>query len=328
MVHCELERILALPSGSVAPIMAVSSADRYDTMWIKPRVKEVGGLLRQPKLRQIFAPRGNLKDVQRQIGRFITSRFKPHPVAHAYVRRRGIITNAQTHLGASRLLHIDLVNFFGSIKQPAIVDALCGLLDNCPPDIVAVIADICCRDGRLPQGSPASPSLSNLICLPLDAQLANLARSTGCSLGRYSDDIGISTAAAAFAQEIASLRNGKIEVGQPLLSLIEEHGFDVNWAKVRYQTRRTGLKATGLMIGDKVTVPREFRDNVRADLHRWTKDGRGDAARRCRPPRSEKAFVQSLRGSIDFVGQVEGRDSSSYRRLMQPFNLLCARDRP
>ncbi|MHA6722104.1 reverse transcriptase family protein [Sphingomonas sp. RS2018] len=308
--------------------MALSSTERYDVVWVRPSNVGVRRKRNASKVRQVFAPCEGLKKIQLAISRVIADSFYPHPIAHAYTRHRSIITNAQTHLGAKTLLHVDLVAFFASIKQPMVVNALRGVLGGLSSEIVAVIADLCCRDGSLPQGSPASPVISNLVCHPLDAQLTDLVRCAGCSVGRYSDDIGISTTAAAFPQEIAKICNGKVELGQRLVSIVEERGFNVNWEKVRFQTRQTGLRATGLVVGDRVSVPQKFRDNVRAALHRWSRDGIGDAADRCHPGKSEEAFVQWLRGSIDFVGQVHGRDSTGYQCLSDVFRGLIACDPP
>lgn len=278
------------------------------------------------KLREVYAPSDDLKEIQRKIGKAITRRFEPHPIAHAYTRGRNIITNAQTHLGARIMLHIDLVDFFGSISEAMVTDALRVVFDGVAAQDIAAIADLCCRDGFLPQGSPASPIISNLVCISLDAQVAKIAHSLGCSPSRYSDDVGISSPVAYFAPELASLRNGRVELGPALISIIEGCGFRINWSKVRLETQCRGLKATGLNIGKRVTVPRRYRNIIRAALHRWEKEGLEIAARRGCATRSAERFVNSLSGSIAFVGQVMGRDSLSYRRLVDDFQTLARRD--
>ena len=326
MRYHKVESMFSLQSGSIAPIVARSSKDRYETLWIRPRTKAVGRKRRAPKLREVYRPLNDLKKIQRDIGQVLSRLFKPHPIAHAYAEGRDIVTNARTHLDASVMLHIDLVDFFGSIEEQMVIDALNGVLPGVESEDIALIADLCCRDGRLPQGSPASPVLSNLVCIPLDLRLANAGLSAGCNMGRYSDDIDISTSEASFPSDLASERNGKVELGQPLLSIIEESGFRVNWAKVRFQTRRTGLSVTGLNVGDRVTTPRGYRDNIRAALDRWAKEGVEKAARRTTGARSAEHFVNAVSGSIGFVGYVHGTDCVSYRRLKDDFTTLSKRD--
>lgn len=327
MSYSDIESLLGLPAGTIAPIISVGIRRCYRPMQVK-RAKTVIRRARiAPKVREVFAPIASLKRVQRRIGRTIGSRFPPHPIAHAYTRGRGIITNAERHIGATSMLHIDLKDFFGSIPRSVIASAAHGLLTELTPEDIEVVVDLCCLRGRLPQGSPASPMLSNLICRPLDAQLQALARSSGCRVSRYSDDITFSTTAAAFPSDLAFIENREIRLGPQLLSAIEGCGFEINWDKVRFETRYTRLKATGLIVGKRgVTVPRKFRDNIRAALDRWERHGIGEAVRQCDPTRSAEAFRASLKGCIDFIGQVSGRNDPRYVRLISTYRDLLTRD--
>ncbi|WP_132225850.1 reverse transcriptase domain-containing protein [Albibacterium bauzanense] len=51
---------------------------------------------------------------------------------------------------------------------------------------------------RLPQGSPVSPVLSNLICRSLDTEFARLCEEFKCHYTRYAGDITISTRIKTF----------------------------------------------------------------------------------------------------------------------------------
>jgi RNA-directed DNA polymerase len=238
-------------------------------------------------------------------------------------------SNARTHVGARSMLRIDLVDFFGSIARQSIIDALRFLLDEFNDHDINTIADLCCCNGHLPEGSPASPVLSNLVCYPLDEQLHALARRHGCNVSRYSDDMAFSTDAVAFPAAIARILKWgsayRIELKAPICSLLKHHGFSVNASKLKFQSRPAPLSLTGLSITDHVSVPREFWDNLRAGLHQWERLGLAV----CASAHSNGCivgFVSSIRSSIGYVGQAEGRDSNRYKRVFGAFEQLRSRD--
>ena len=58
---------------------------------------------------------------------------------------------------------------------------------------LTVISQIACRENKLPQGSPCSPVISNIIANLLDIRLNELAAGNGCTYARYADDLTFST---------------------------------------------------------------------------------------------------------------------------------------
>jgi hypothetical protein len=57
---------------------------------------------------------------------------------------------------------------------------------------LAILMRLCVYRGGLPQGAPTSPALSNLVNLPLDAELSELAARNGGRYSRYCDDLAFS----------------------------------------------------------------------------------------------------------------------------------------
>ncbi|MCP6612430.1 reverse transcriptase domain-containing protein, partial [Klebsiella pneumoniae] len=69
-------------------------------------------------------------------------------------------------------------------------------------ELSTLIAKIACHQDKLPQGSPCSPVITNLILVSLDRRLSNLCNSVGCTYTRYADDITISTNKKEFPKGI------------------------------------------------------------------------------------------------------------------------------
>jgi RNA-directed DNA polymerase len=280
------------------------------------------------KTRWVWSPCEELKEVQGHIERLIASRFVPHPIAHAYAKRRSNVTNARQHVGKEWVLHLDLVNFFGSITHEMVFNALRGLLLDFSHEEIGVISRLCCHPGCLPQGSPASPILSNLVCFGMDEQLWALAQRLGLTVTRYSDDIYFSSTSAILPEEIALVRgrgaSQNVALGLPLRRIFGLQGFEVNFTKVRFQDRSERQWVTGCVVNDRVNVPREFYHAVRSRLHSWERHGIDIAARRFQPDLSVERFRTSLRGLIDYIGQVKGRNDERYRDFLLSFNELRA----
>ena len=63
------------------------------------------------KFRPIFAPRTDLKVVQRKLAAFLTSMYYPNGRATAYIKGSGIKRNAAFHEKNRLILNIDLILF-------------------------------------------------------------------------------------------------------------------------------------------------------------------------------------------------------------------------
>ena len=70
--------------------------------------------------------------------------------------------------------------------------------------VATVVAQIACHDNSLPQGSPCSPVLSNLIGHVMDIRVVRLASKAGCIYSRYADDLTFSTNRAQFPSKSQS----------------------------------------------------------------------------------------------------------------------------
>lgn len=234
--------------------------------------------------REIAAPIPQLKLLQRRLSDILQNcldeiRLKygrqddgpsPDLVLHGFVRRRSIVSNARQHRHRRFVFNVDLENFFPSINFGRVRGFF--LKDKnfaLQPKVATLIAQIACNDGALPQGSPCSPVIANLVGHILDVHLVRLAARHGCTYTRYADDLTFSTNLRQFPLVIAKPSTSPHEwvVGDELSHLISRSGFSVNDKKTRMQHRTSRQEVTGLVVNQKVNVAADYRRKVRAMVH-------------------------------------------------------------
>lgn len=240
--------------------------------------------------REIWAPNKDLKLVQHRLANLLqncveeinTSRGhiedgKRHGVAHGFKRKHTIMTNARVHVTRRYVFNVDLHDFFGTINFGRVrgfflKDKNFALQER----VATVIAQIACHDNKLPQGSPCSPVISNLIGHMMDMMLVRLASATGCSYSRYADDLTFSSNKSKFSPRIARQDDDDKDLwlpGQGLKRLVAKAGFSFNDKKTRMQYRDSRQDVTGLVVNRKVNVPATYRYTVRAMVDRALKTG-------------------------------------------------------
>jgi S1-C subfamily serine protease len=204
--------------------------------------------------------------------------------------------------------------------------------------VATVLAQICCVDNQLPQGAPTSPIVANMVCARLDAHLSRLAGVYRCNYTRYADDLTFSTHQSFFPKELADRKmlDGKLlwASGIKLSRTIRKNGFHVNPSKVRLQKYSQRQEVTGVITNEKVNVAREFIREIRAILHNIKTKGLQECQREyetkyaSRRQRYPKATIPPLklvvRGKIEYVGMVRGKDDDIYYKFMKELDSLIA----
>lgn len=277
--------------------------------------------------RKIDGPSRTLKYIQRIIHESLTRIYGPHPAVHGFVPNKSIVTNAKRHLGRQYVLNIDLADFFPSITRKRIYGRLVEAPYSFHREVaipVATLATNACS--QLPQGSPSSPVIANMVAAELDADLAKLCRLHGCWYTRYADDITISTASNEMPPPIAKYPSaqgtGQVVVGDRLMNIIEKHGFKLNHRKSRLHSYWTRQTCTGLVVnGDRVTPPRPYIRNLRSLIYHWQKNGWEDAAQVLYSNENRPLFEDRQRllnhviGKINYLKMVRGQDDPIAQRM-------------
>jgi len=209
--------------------------------------------------REIDEPEPVLKFFQRRILDRILEQIPVHDAAHGFIKKRSIFTNAAAHTGKRVVICMDLRDFFPSITFKRVTGMFINI--GFSEANAGKLAALCCYGGRLPQGAPTSPMITNIICRRMDARLHALLAKYEGSYTRYADDMTFSG-----GEGIRSVL--------PLVRrIIKEEGFEPAPEKFRIQRSGARQKVTGLVVNDRVSVPRKVRRLLRAMVHRYSTDG-------------------------------------------------------
>jgi len=281
--------------------------------------------------RDIYAPEGQLKTIQKNLNFFLQSYFlcvKPNEV-HGFVMHPksmhlncNIVENAKMHSQKKYVLNIDLKDFFPSISAFQVKEMFLSQLFGYPEHISTALALLTTYEGKLPIGAPTSPVISNFICKKLDADLIEFAIQNNLTYSRYADDLTFSS-------------NSKIEQDSMLgiRELIQQNKFKINEKKFRLQSSNRKQTVTGITVNEKVNVDRKKLKKIRAMLNEWKTQGLLNATIGHFPYSNaglhiyylKERFMNRLKGYIDFVGQVRGKNDLIYLRFKSQYkeNMKC-----
>ena len=316
----ELSVLLEFKPSAVAYILYKMPVDTRYRSFVIP--KRNGGV------RQINAPCPELMLLQRRVCDLLqncaaeinTLHGWEDQLAHGFKRERSIVTNARKHRARRFVFNIDIEDFFASINFGRVRGFLIKSNDFAlQPPVATIIAQIACHENALPQGSPCSPVISNLIGSILDVRLCKLASDCGCTYSRYADDITFSTNKQDFPAEIAKASEEEQhhwEVGNRLRSLMTQSGFAVNDSKTRMQYRTSRQDVTGLVVNRKVNIRSEYRRTVRAMANRLLKTGHYEHIQSVTQQDGVPASINS-EGTLDqlhgMLGHIWGVDIHNWR---------------
>lgn len=291
-------------------IYILPESQKYRTF---PIPKKSGGS------RIISAPQPELRAVQRKLAKFLQDcldelRKEEEEIrgernvanaSHGFQRERSIITNAREHRRKQFVFNTDLEDFFPSINFGRVRGVfLKSKIFKLTPKVASAIAHIACYQGKLPQGSPLSPVISNLVAHVLDVELIKLARNSSCRYTRYADDLTFSTNMKVFPRGIAKntfLDRNKWRAGSDLEKVILNCGFRLNHTKSRMQYYRGRQDVTGLVVNKKANVRADVYRAVRSQCHELFTKGEFYNSTKSSKSKKKKSISSIIRSVIDKI---------------------------
>ncbi len=283
---------------------------------------------KQGGYRWINSPDELLKSIQYWIYKFILSQIPSHDSSFGFVPKRSIADNASLHTKQEIILNVDLYRFFDSVTQQRVFGVFKRL--GYHPNLAFSFAQLLtvqhgyqywkeienekvfpekflnAKPSCLPQGSPASPAIANIVCYRLDNRFKKLAESLGVNYSRYADDLTFS----GKLKNIPSLNT--------IRKIITEEGFFINEKKIKYNRRSYRQEVTGLVVNDGVRVKRKFKQKVRTELHHCIKYGPENHLEWLQKNKQQEKkanYRDYLLGKICFIYSIEKEVGKKYLEM-------------
>lgn len=281
--------------------------------------------------RQISSPHATLKNIQQWINKNILQVIPIHEEAYGFCQKKSIVDNAQKHISSDYIFNVDLLKFFDTITEERVF----GIFQSFGyhPNLAVDLAKLCtsylnqdyvdsfdnvCRDkfkkivnkAVLPQGAPTSPTLSNIIARRLDKRLLGYALNNNLQYSRYADDITFSGI-------------GEKSLKMSVISkIIQEEGFEINKSKIRYFGKSSNKHmVTGLIVSDKIRIPKKFKKEVERHLYFCIKYGVESHIKSLEERTGYKKgyFNEWIKGKICFINMVEPQEGE---KLFAKYNSI------
>ena len=209
--------------------------------------------------RKLEIPSHELRSLQTKIYNLLLRSLSPHHCAMGFLVGKSIVHHAVKHTGKDVIIKLDIKDFFPKTKAPKVQEFFMKIGWN--EEAAKMLTKLTTYRGHLPQGAPTSPCLSNLVNSRMDRGLAGIARKHGAEYSRYADDI-------TFSLETYDRRNVMriIKKTRYVLKLV---GYKLNPNKTRIFRDFQQQLVTGLVVNEKVQLPRKTRRLLRSVEHRF-----------------------------------------------------------
>lgn len=187
--------------------------------------------------RKLLVPDYLLKTIQKKILHHILYGMNISNYVKSYRRGENIVSNARCHLKQPMILKLDIKNFFNHINFYQVKNNI--FKEEYFPEAISILLTIlCCYQGKLPQGTPTSPMISNIILKEFDEVVGEWCEKRNIVYTRYCDDLTFS---------------GTFEKHEVILFIkqqLNELWFQLNKKKTRLLTSKNRQIITGIVVNE------------------------------------------------------------------------------
>lgn len=211
------------------------------------------GTIKQRIIRPSKIP---LKILQTQIKDRILSHVELPENIHGGVKKKSNITNAKPHQGKKYTLTTDLRDFYPSVKAQQVYNTFIDLGFN--KQLAFYVTRFTTWKGELPQGTPTSTHISNIIFLDTDYRLIEICKRNNITYTRYIDDLTFSSQ-ADFQHIIPEI-----------LETVKLSGLNINYRKTFYKGKQI---ITGINVFlNKIDAPEKIIKKVEEETKNQEKN--------------------------------------------------------
>lgn len=294
----KLEELLVKFNESTEDLRAKPRKELYHTFYIP---KKSGGL------RRIDAPNSELMDALRRLKTIFEEEFHAlyHTSAFAYIKHRCTLDAVKRHQAneSKWFGKYDLSNFFGSttidfvMKMFGMVFPFSEVVKSTRGEQeLRKAVELAFLDGGLPQGTPISPLITNIMMIPIDYKLANGFRDFNHQrfvYTRYADDFLISSRYTFDFRVVEKF----------IVDILNSFGapFTIKSTKTRYGSSAGSNWNLGVMLNkdNQITIGHRKKRQFQAMLASYIMDKKNGVD-------WSKADIQTMEGYRNYYRMIEG----------------------
>ena len=242
--------------------------------------------------RTIYEPDYTLKSIQRNILNNVLNERITSLYAKAYKKGLSLVDNATPHLNKKVILKLDIKDFFPSIDFLKVYKK--AFPRNIYPEAVAsLLTNLTTYNNFLPQGTPTSSYISNLVLRSFDIKVGNFCEDRNISYTRYCDDMTFS---------------GDFDTNEVITfvkNALYKEGFILNKQKIKIIKPNKAQIVTGIVCNEKLSIPRPYKKAIRQSIYYINKYGLDNHLKHIKSLDDKTTYLNKLYGQVSFVLQIE-----------------------
>ena len=210
--------------------------------------------------RTINPPKSELKNIQKQINKYLVNNIEISGYAFGGIKRRDNIQNARFHKGQKYVFQTDLKDFFPYITNKLVYEMYVRV--GFSYDVSSLLTKLTTYKGHLPQGAPTSTTIANLVFMPTGMKLQAIAAKGKLRFTTFVDDVTLSS------------QTDFKDVIPEIIETIVSSGFKISHGKTTY---KSGIKEiTGVkMLNNKMATTDKFNAAFSREVDKTTPRAKG-----------------------------------------------------
>lgn len=204
--------------------------------------------------RVINPPTEELKILQKRINKYIVKNIALPSYAFGGVKERDNIKNARVHKGQKYVFQTDLKDFFPNITNKMVYSMFVN--KGFSPDVASLLTKLTTFQGHLPQGSPTSTTIANLVFESTGRQIEHVAERNGLRFTTFVDDITLSS------------QHDFHNVIETIIDILCQNGYKISHNKTSYRsgiTEITGVKMLNNAMSATDIIHKKINETQNSD---------------------------------------------------------------